>query len=88
MLMVRAVDDNMRPTVDRGDHVMVDMSQQEAAAGVFLLRHAGGRTLRRLDPVIGSTKVRVSSDLNGEGRDLPAKDIDIVGRVIWRAGRV
>lgn len=86
--IIRVDDDNMSPTFRPGDRVMIDTSATSPRPGVFALLHDGATTLRRLDPKIGSDRVRVVSDADEAGAyELKSKDLKIMGRVVWHSGR-
>ena len=83
--------DSMFPTLVDGDTVLVDRTQKAIKRdGIYVIRHDDYVLIKRLqiDPV--RNKVTVSCD-NRDYPPLPpvdAKDIDVVGRVIWVGRRV
>ena len=81
----------MEPTLSPGDLVLVNKRDvRPVRDGLYLLRLQDSLTIKRLQPMPGGT-IRVSSDNPAYEpifipKHPPAKDIHIVGRVVW-AGR-
>ena len=79
--------DSMRPTLEDGDTVLVDMNQKSPMPpGIFVLHDGMGLVAKRLEHVPNSTPpaVRVISD-NGlySPYERTSDEINIVGRIRW-----
>ncbi len=79
--------DNMYPTLQQGDMVLVDTTQQSPSPpGVFILSDGMGLVAKRLEYVAGTTaqRMRVLSDNpHYPADDRTLEDTLIVGRVVW-----
>lgn len=81
--------DSMEPTLSDGDIVLVDMRQTTIVDGaIHVLRNNGDVLVKRLQRGFGD-QVIVRSD-NRIYRELEAAvdELNVVGRVVWRGGRM
>jgi phage repressor protein C with HTH and peptisase S24 domain len=87
--VVHVEGDSMRPTLEDGDTVLVDMNQKSPVPpGVFVLHDGMGLVAKRLEHIPNSDPpaVRVISD-NGlySAYERTADEVTIVGRIRWFA---
>lgn len=84
--------DSMHPTLEDGDMVLIDLSQQQVnAEGIFLLKHEGDLMAKRLKRS-ANNDLSVSSD----NTDYPCWTLDassleenpVAGRVVWCGRKV
>lgn len=89
VLSVIAVEgDSMEPTLHDGDEILVDRTPRPLRAGIHVVRIDGVLLVKRLEPAAAG-QVRVISDNAAYGRaDHPLSEVEIVGRVVWKGGRV
>lgn len=89
VLSVIAVEgDSMEPTLHDGDEILVDRTPRPLRAGIHVVRIDGVLLVKRLEPAAAG-QVRVISDNAAYGRtDHPLREVEIVGRVVWKGGRV
>lgn len=83
--------DAMHPTLSSGDQCLVDLTITAAnSAGMYAIRHGDYAAVVRLTPVIGTSRVRIIEDnpAYSNSTELPANELQIVGRVIWIGKRV
>lgn len=89
VLTVIAVEgDSMEPTLHDGDEILVDRTPRPLRAGIHVVRIDGVLLVKRLEPAAAGY-VRVISDNAAYGRaDYPLADVEIIGRVVWKGGRI
>jgi repressor LexA len=82
--MIRVVGDSMSPTLEDGDEILVDRDTRriEARGGVFVLRLDGELIVKRLRSAVGGIEV-VSDNPAYPARVVPARAIEVIGRVAW-----
>jgi len=88
-LSVIAVEgDSMEPTLRDGDEILVDRSVRGLRAGVHVIRLDDVLLVKRLEPAAPG-RVTVISDNPAYGRSERAfEELEIVGRVVWKGGRL
>jgi len=86
--MIRVRGDSMVPTLEDGDEILVDRDRRrvEGRGGVFVIRLDGELMVKRLRAGVGGIEV-ISDNPEWETRMVPARALDVVGRVAW-LGRV
>lgn len=89
MLSVIEVEgDSMEPTLRDGDEILVDRTARPMRAGIHVIRLDDMLLVKRLEPGPGGI-LRVISDNGAYPRiERPAHDVEIVGRVVWKGGRL
>ncbi|WP_338468239.1 S24 family peptidase [Novosphingobium sp. ZN18A2] len=88
-LSVIAVEgDSMEPTLRDGDEILVDRSPAPLRAGIHVIRLDDMLLVKRLEPA-GPDTIRVISDNPAYGRgEHPLGDVRVIGRVVWKGGRL
>lgn len=89
MLSVIEVEgDSMEPTLRDGDEILVDCTPRPLRAGIHVIRLDDVLLVKRLETGAGGT-LRVISDNAAYPRaERPAQDVEIIGRVVWKGGRL
>jgi len=89
VLTVIAVEgDSMEPTLHDGDEILVDRTPRPLRAGIHVARIDGVLLVKRLEPAAAG-HVRVISDNTAYGRsECPLSEVEVIGRVVWKGGRV
>ena len=89
MLSVIEVEgDSMEPTLRDGDEILVDRTPRQLRAGIHVIRLDDVLLVKRLETGPGGT-LRVISDNAAYPRmERAAQDIEVVGRVVWKGGRL
>lgn len=89
MLTVIEVEgDSMEPTLRDGDEILVDRTPRPLRAGIHVIRLDDVLLVKRLEPGPGGT-LRVISDNAAYPRlERAASEVEIVGRVVWKGGRL
>lgn len=82
--------DSMEPTLRPGDRIMLNLSDtQISQPGIFVLLDGDGLVVKRVEKIPGKNFIVLISDNPLHTRyEVPIDQIQVVGRVIWRAGRV
>jgi phage repressor protein C with HTH and peptisase S24 domain len=84
--------DSMEPTLFDGDRAMIDLNDVDVAGnpGVFCLWDGTGLVVKRLQLIPGEhTMVRIKSDnARYDTIDVDAQAVRVIGRVVWRSGRL
>lgn len=80
--------DSMEPTLRDGDEILVDRTPRPARDGIHVVMVEGALLVKRLDTGRPGT-IGLISDNDAYSRvDLPAADVRVIGRVIWKGGRL
>lgn len=89
MLSVIEVEgDSMEPTLRDGDEILVDRTPRPLRAGIHVIRLDDVLLVKRLETGPGGT-LRVISDNAAYPRmERPVRDVEVVGRVVWKGGRL
>ncbi|MBB3860577.1 hypothetical protein GGQ88_001843 [Novosphingobium hassiacum] len=89
MLSVIEVEgDSMEPTLRDGDEILVDRTPRPLRSGIHVIRLDDVLLVKRLETGPGGT-LRVISDNAAYPRmERSALDVEIVGRVVWKGGRL
>ena len=89
MLSVIEVEgDSMEPTLRDGDEILVDRTPRPLRAGIHVIRLDDVLLVKRLESGPGGT-LRVISDNAAYPRmERPAQDVEVIGRVVWKGGRL
>ncbi len=89
MLSVIEVEgDSMEPTLRDGDEILVDRTPRPLRSGIHVIRLDDVLLVKRLEPGPGGT-LRVISDNAAYPRmERSALEVEIVGRVVWKGGRL
>jgi SOS-response transcriptional repressor LexA len=89
MLSVIEVEgDSMEPTLRDGDEILVDGTPRPLRAGLHVLRLDDVLLVKRLEPGPAGM-LRVISDNPAYARiERPLSEATIVGRVVWKGGRI
>ena len=88
-LSVIAVEgDSMEPTLRDGDEILVDQTPRALKAGIYVIRMDDVLLVKRIEPGrVG--QVNIISDNPAYGRsERSLTDIEVIGRVVWKGGRL
>jgi phage repressor protein C with HTH and peptisase S24 domain len=82
--------DSMEPTLTSGDRVLVDMDDKQVSQpGIFVIHDGDGTVIKRVEKIPGKPILVLISDNPLHGKyEIDGDDIRVVGRVVWRAGRI
>lgn len=84
-----AVDgDSMEPLLRDGDEILVDATPRPLREGVHVVRVDGVLLVKRLETGRPGTIVLKSDNPAYDPIELASADVDVVGRVVWKGGRL
>ena len=88
-LSVIAVEgDSMEPTLRDGDEILVDRTVRPLRAGIHVIRLDDVLLVKRLEPGPAG-QVTIISDNAAYGRsERSLAEVDVIGRVVWKGGRL
>ncbi len=80
--------DSMVPTLADGDEILVESSDSRVRDGVHVVLVDSNALVKRID-TSRAGRVRLISDNSiYPPLDLPANEVDVIGRVVWKSGRL
>lgn len=85
---IAVVGDSMDPTLRDGDEILVDRSPHPLRDGIHVVRLDDALLVKRLDTVRPGTVVLVSDNPAYRVLELDSGDLEVVGRVVWKCGRL
>ncbi|MCY1671401.1 S24 family peptidase [Novosphingobium sp. SL115] len=89
MLSVIEVEgDSMEPTLRDGDEILVDGTPRPLRAGIHVIRLDDVLLVKRLETGPGGTLRVISDNAAYPGLERPMQDVEIIGRVVWKGGRL
>ncbi len=88
LAIFKVVGESMRPTLEDGDNVLIDISQREigrGASGLFVVNLEGQAKIKRLarHPRDGTLSMKSDNPIYETFDGLSDEDVPIVGRVLW-----
>ena len=89
--MFEARGDSMHPTVSDRDYVMVDMNDTLHRDGIFAIALGNQARIKRLQHTFSGTNIVSDNQDTYQQETLTGNQVNelqIIGRVIWRMGRV
>lgn len=88
-LSVIAVEgDSMEPTLRDGDEILVDRTPRALRAGIHVIRLDEMLLVKRLEPGPAGTLRVISDNPAYPASERAAGEVDVVGRVVWKGGRL
>lgn len=87
---VRFDSDAMVPTLNIGDWVLIDATMKNVnVPGIYMLNDRGALRVRRIQRVIGTDRILITPDNHiYASAEIPADQLDLVGRAVWVGRRV
>jgi len=80
--------DSMEPLLRNGDEILVDRTPRPFRDGVHVVRIGESLMVKRLASAGPGRVTLLSQNLAYPPIEVPLDDVDIVGRVVWKGGRV
>lgn len=84
---IRVEGDSMEPDLRSGDEIFVDRNKR-AGEGIFVVRIGDALHVKQVRASAPSTIVLVSSNPAYAPLELPREEVEVIGRVVWKGGRV
>jgi len=89
LMLLEAVSDSMAPTIDEGDLVLVDLRDPRFRHdGVYVLRASGELSIKRIQRRPDGKLIIRNDNAAYEPTVVSADNVNVVGHVIWIAGRL
>ena len=79
--------DSMEPTLRDGDEILVDRRPRPLRAGVNVVRLGDALLVKRLDPGRPGRIMLISDNAAYAPLECAHDEVEVVGRVVWKAGR-
>ena len=80
--------DSMQPTLRDGDEILVDRSPRALRDGIHVVRVGEGLLVKRLDLARPGRIGLISDNPAYPPLDLAREEVEIIGRVVWKGGRL
>ena len=85
---VRVVGDSMEPLLREGDDLLVDLAERPFRDGIYVVRLDDTLLVKRVASQGGGRFSLLSQNLSYPPISVEAEQIAIVGRVVWKSGRL
>lgn len=85
---ISVVGDSMEPTLRDGDEILVDRTPRVWRDGIHVVRVDAALLVKRLETGRPGLLVLRSDNRLYDPIELPVSDVEIIGRVVWKSGRL
>ncbi len=85
---IRVIGDSMDPLLRDGDEILVDRTPRAFREGVHVVRLGEALHVKLLQAVPPDRLRLISKNAAYEPVEVPMSDVDVVGRVVWKGGRL
>lgn len=85
---IRVEGDSMEGTLRDGDEILVDRSPRPLRDGIHVVRTGDALLVKRLDTGRPGTIALVSDNPAYRTIELPPEEVQVIGRVVWKSGRL
>jgi phage repressor protein C with HTH and peptisase S24 domain len=85
---IRVIGDSMEPVLRDGDEILVDRSQRTLRDGIHVVRLGDALLVKRLAPAGPGRATLLSANSDYPPFEAALDELDIVGRVVWKSGRL
>ena len=85
---IRVMGDSMDPLLRDGDEILVDRAPRPFREGVHVVRLGEALHVKLLQAVPPDRLRLISKNAAYEPVEVPMSDVDVVGRVVWKGGRI
>ena len=80
--------DSMEPVLNDGDEILVDCSARPFRDGIYVVRFGETLLVKRVAQAGAGRLALLSQNLAYPPIEVGVEDVDIIGRVVWKGGRV
>ena len=80
--------DSMEPLLRDGDEILVDRTPAPLREGIHVLRLGDARLVKRVQLGGQGRVTLISENPHYPAMDVDLAEVDVIGRVVWKAGRV
>jgi phage repressor protein C with HTH and peptisase S24 domain len=89
LMLIEAVSDSMAPTIEEGDLMLVDLREPRFRHdGVYVLRAGGALSIKRIQRRPDGKLIIRNDNAAYEPTVVAADNVNVVGHVIWIAGKL
>ena len=89
MLSAIAVEgDSMEPLLRHGDEILVDRTPRPLRDGIHVLRVGESLLVKRVAQSVPGRVTLLSQNLAYPPVEVDLDDVDVIGRVVWKGGRL
>lgn len=85
---IRVEGDSMEPSLRDGDEILVDRTPRPLRDGIHVVRSGDALLVKRLDTAQPGQIVLVSDNAAYRPIELPRAEVEVIGRVVWKGGRL
>lgn len=85
---IAVVGDSMEPTLRDGDEIIVDKTPRPRRDGIHVVRVDGTLLVKRLETGRPGVIVLKSDNRIYDPIELPPSEVEVIGRVVWKSGRL
>jgi len=85
---IRVMGDSMDPLLRDGDEILVDRTPRPFREGVHVVRLGEALHVKLLQAVPPARLRLISQNAAYEPVEVAMSDVDVVGRVVWKSGRI
>lgn len=85
---IRVEGDSMETTLRDGDEILVDRSPRPLRDGIHVVRTGDALLVKRLDTSRAGLLALVSDNPAYRTIELPREEVEVIGRVVWKSGRL
>ena len=85
---IRVMGDSMDPLLRDGDEILVDRTPRPFREGVHVVRLGEALHVKLLQAVPPDRMRLISKNVAYEPVEVPMSDVDVVGRAVWKGGRL
>jgi len=85
---IRVEGDSMEATLRDGDEILVDRAPRPLRDGIHVVRTGDALLVKRLDLARPGVIMLVSDNPAYRTIELPPDELEVIGRVVWKSGRL
>ena len=85
---ITVMGDSMEPTLRAGDEILVDTRKAPLRDGIYVLRLGDVLHVKRLQSGTPGRLHLLSQNMAYPPMEVAAEDVEVIGRVVWKGGRV
>lgn len=85
---IRVEGDSMETTLRDGDEILVDRTPRPLRDGIHVVRTGDALLVKRLDLAVPGKFALVSDNPAYRTIELAPDDVEVIGRVVWKSGRL
>ena len=80
--------DSMEPVLRDGDEILVDRTPRPLRDGIHVVRVGDALLVKRIDASRGGMLVLISDNPAYRPMELPVSEVEVIGKVVWKSGRL